>query len=234
MHPTPGKLRILAFGALLLLMLAAFSVPAQEGTDKEDAGWAYGQFPYETEKARDKINEIVNAGLVPVGLSVQEGTALHVLFARLPGTDISQWSIHMFDDPDTLESEMTKIIQRGWEPTGMSRRANAIYGLFVHTGGTIEGWRLHKVPADSTHAEKAIQDFRERGFLVRDVSFFQDSAWFVFVDAGRDVSELDVALKTYPPNQDALQPAVTQQMEEGWAPSGVTLHGKELTILFTR
>jgi hypothetical protein len=205
-----------------------------QATSAEEASWGLGRYPYDVEQAKDSIAKAVKGGLAPVGLAVEEGKAISVLYSRTDAYSADRWSIHTFDNPESLEKEMNTILDRGWVPMGLSRSGQGLYGLFVHTGSAPEAWRIHRSPKDSESITEAIKQFRSEGFRLFDVSTFEDSAWYVFVTENESSEQPPVLLRRYSFSGETLRPAVNAAIDDGLLPWGLAKEGDTVSVLFSR
>lgn len=209
-----------------LLLFAVAAIPAQTQL-------SVASYPFDVEAANQAIGEQVQQGFIPIGLEIIEDEKIWVLYLDSGEDTGPNYSVHQFSGGEKLDAEMTTIIQRGWAPVGISRTSSNLYGLFIQQDHNIAGWRLHRSPSDSNSIQESLNQFHREGFSSVGVSVLEEQAWFLFLKSDEQLPQR-VTFRGVTADEEVLRREITNAIEAGWRPAGLSDLQDGLGLLFNR
>ncbi|MFW6360944.1 MAG: hypothetical protein ACOC2R_04250 [Spirochaetota bacterium] len=212
----------------ILLLVIPFITVAQENQDM-----LIGSYPYEMDTVSTEIERVMEKGYLPVGLEVNPGKEITILYSRSEHFEASRYLLFEFDDAETFEAEFTEHIKNGWLPMDISFVGSSVFGLFVPSPFKINGWRVTSTDFDSDDISTSLTDFKEKGFFPWGISGVSDKLWFLLLDIEEQNYEQSF-VDFYTTTDQEVEAAIESEMKSGWTPWGLMKRDKALSIVYVR
>jgi hypothetical protein len=222
--------------ALLLLILLAPLLAAHSRDT-----WAIVQYEPDLAAARAQIRARIADRYVPVGLEVDEGIGVSVLYVDAPvaqriGKRATDVRLERFagNDADALENGMNRLLSDGWFAVDISRTEEHYYVLAIDTGWNVDEWRFAYDMFTSARVEAALSLFEEDGFELAGIGLFEGvQIWYLFVKSA-DWRPRQVYFTSYRNEPSALVAGFNEDMADGWIPAGFAVGTTALTVYYVR
>ena len=203
--------------------------------------WVLAQYEPDLAVARREIRARMGNNYVPMGLEVDEGLGISVLYVDAPvaarvgirGNDVR---LRRFagDDADALEAGVNSLLSDGWFPVDISRTEGFYYVLAINSGWRVDEWRFAYDMFTSARMQAAIELFQEDGFELAGMGLFEGvQAWYLFVNSP-DWKPRQIYFTSYLNETDALIAGFNEDMAEGWIPVAFAVGTTALTVFFVR
>jgi hypothetical protein len=212
----------------MMLLAAVLGAEAQEPQGKT---FALAAHPYDTEEAKEQIDAMCNDGLLPVGLEVDEGKSINVLYAENDAFPFTRWLLHSVVELEKLEAELSYLMKEGWLPMGLSRSGPGLFVLFIKTDKKINSWRITRFPVSTATFEETVQNYLEEDFLPYGISVYEDDMWLLFLKV-ESVGMRNVYLGTYKNEENALLNGISLDTAQGKIPWGLMVQGSAVSVLY--
>jgi hypothetical protein len=212
---------------ILLFIVTPFILFCQE------ASWKLVKHPFAIEEAREEITDNCRQGFLPIGLEMDEGRSIFILYAKDSTLSFKNWFLYQFEDLENIEADFSYILQKGWIPLDISKTEDFLYVLFIKTDLNIEGWRLSRTDTAPSVIEKELGSFRSQGFSIWGMSLFNTEVWYLFIKQPQGV-EKEIFLNTYKNNSEAIKNGITKDISNGWLPWALMMEAKDIFVLYTR
>lgn len=214
--------------AVLIFLAAVLGVGAQEPQGK---AFVLAAHPFDAEEAKVQIDAMCNDGLLPVGLEVDEGKAINVLYAENDTLPFTRWYLHRVAEFDKLEAELSYLMKEGWLPMDISRSGSGLYVLFIKADKKVSSWRISRFPVSTTGFEEAVKTYMAEDFLPYGISVYEDNMWVLFVKADSNAKR-NVYLGTYKNEENALRDGISLDTAQGKVPWGLMVQGTAVSVLY--
>jgi hypothetical protein len=218
--------RLLLSGLLAAAMLSA-------GVAEEGEGRAYrvAVHPFDVQEAESQIDAMCSDGFLPVGMEVDEGRAISVIYAENADIPFTVWLLHHITDPGALEEQLSRLMLDGWLPMGFSRSGSGLYFLLVKADVEISSWRIATSSPLASDIEETLETYTDQGFVPYGVSLFEDLVWLLFLKTERDEPR-DVSLAMYENEEQAITDGLYWATVQGKMPWGLMVQNERVSILY--
>jgi len=217
--------QLLIAGLLAALMM---SVAAEEG---EGRAYRVAVHPFDVEEAESQIDAMCNDGFLPVGVEVDEGRAISVIYAEREDIPFTAWLLHHITDFGAMEKQLSQLMLDGWLPMGFSRSGSGLYFLLVKADVEISSWRVTTSTPLASDIEEALKTYSEQGFTPYGVSLYEDRVWLLFLKTERDEPR-NVSLAMYENEEKALTDGLYWATAQGKMPWGLMVQNERVSILY--
>jgi len=217
---------LLISGLLAALMLSG--VAAEEG---EGRIYRVAVHPFDVEEAKSQIDAMCNDGFLPVGVEVDEGRAINVIYAEREDIPFSAWLLHHITDFAVMEEQLSRLMLDGWLPMGLSRSGSGLYLLLLKADIEISSWRITTSTPLASAIEEALKAYTEQGFTPHGISLYEDRVWFLFLKTERD-ERRNVSVVMYENEEKALTDGLYWATAQGMTPWGLMVQNERVGILY--
>lgn len=214
--------------AVLTLVIAVSGLFGQE----EKPYCIIKTHPFDMEKARAEISETCKEGYTPVGMEVEDGAVILVMYVKNREENLfSNWALVLLNDFSKLEAEYATMLQAGWLPIAFSYTQSGHYVLFLKTQMIVTGFRIVNDVEDLEAMEKTIKAFAEKGFLPYGMSYFNGRVWYFFLKAP-SVKVQFITIRRFKSIDEALGQGVKEAMEHGLVPWNIMVSPDWVYVAF--
>ena len=211
--------------AVLFFLVLCAALPAQE------RAFRLAAHPFDMEETKRQIDEVCSQGFMPVGLEVDEGRAINILYVEDSSIPFKNWLIYRVSDPSKMESEYSSLIQDGWLPMGISRSGSGLYVLFIKTDRSILSWRITQSGILSSQIDEVLTSYASQGFNPYGISLFEDKVWFLFLKTEK--GNLGKAyVSTYRNEESSIRDGIAGDTAQGRYPWGLMIQGPLVSVLY--
>jgi hypothetical protein len=211
-----------------LLLGAALGAGGQEPEGKT---FVLAAYPFDVEEAKEQIDAMCNDGLLPVGLEVDEGAAINVLYAENDTVPFSRWFLYNVVEFENLEADLSYLMKEGWLPMGLSRSGVGLYVLFINADKKINSWRITRFPVSASDFKEAVESYMTEGFLPYGISVYEENMWVLFLQVEGDTKH-KIFLGTYQNEEDSLLNGISLDTASGKVPWGLMVQGSAVSVLY--
>lgn len=185
------------------------------------------------EKAKIEINEICNQGYVPVGMEVEDGAVILVMYTRSPEKMFTTWAIVAMGDLSTekVKKDFADMLKVGWLPVAFSFTKSGYYILFLRTGSVVEGVRMANGAESIEAIENNLTAFGNKDFYPYGMTWFNGKLWYLFLKIPTTmVSEMIV--RRYKNIDEALGEGIKGEVEKGFIPWDISISPGWVYIIY--
>ena len=176
--------------------------------------------PFDIQKAREEISQICKEGYIPVGMEVEDGAVILVMYVKSEEALFSNWALVAFGDFEKNEKEnadLTEFMKAGWLPIAFSYTQSGQYMLFLKTDVPIAGVRFANGPENLESIENIIKSFGEQGFYPYGMSWFNNRVWYFFLKIPT-ANVQGIVVKRYKNFDEGLGKDLEEMVKKGYSP----------------
>lgn len=222
---------------VLLMILFPPLVSAQEDSAEEGVElplWTIEAHDTDPEVAQQQIADLVERGMLPVGLEYRPGRPTVVLYGLNLGNPIQEIALYTFEDLSQVNAGVREFIDRGFAPIDLSRHSGGLTFLFTKGGQQVGRWGIVSSNLNSVDIEGSFESLSADGFSPWGITIWQDEMLILAIEEpGRErARRSSVRLYNFDPR--SYTAAVSSAIKEGLFPWGIAVQGAELYVQFTR
>ena len=149
---------------------------------------------FPTEAAEGEINDFFATGRAPIAFEVDPQGGVSVGYLSVAtALEATGWLMYAVETVETLEAEVTTLIQNGFVPVDVSVSGGTFYFLLLASEYPVSAWRLTAEPFSRAAMVSTIAAQREAGFTLYGLSFDSGRLWYLFVrHEDRAAPEMDL------------------------------------------
>ena len=186
-------------------------------------------------RALREISQVVEMGLLPVGLHTERDSPHLVLYGANPGIPVTEAALHRFPDPTTVPEELGALIDQGWLPMGIAVPGGHLTALMIRTPIETGRWGVAFTDVDVLAIAEEAERRRGEGFSLWALGVEGERMWLFFVEEAAGAPRRDTRIMVFPFVEQLYTPAIDQlTVEEGWYPWAVTIVEDEMIMVLTR
>lgn len=221
---------------LALCTLALGTVLAQEsikGKTTLGTWWSLGIYNTDISQLQTDMDLYIERGFTPLGLEVNPGTGLTVLYVR----NVSGIKLKARVDQapsSAIGANLGALLKAGWLPQEACVRGDITYILSLEDKGTlgITG-SLDKVPATTTSIKSKIEALVRTGLVPVGFSYGNNELQILSLkDPRNPVQQVEVSL--YQNNGTDLFKGTDSMVLNGWRPVSLTTSPQGIYVLYVK
>ena len=228
-----------AFFVALLLSMLLLSPLVFAQDESEDEGvtlplWTIEAHDPDPGVAQEQIAEMIEKGMLPVGVEHRPGRPTIVLYSLNLGNPVREVTLYTFEDLSQVNSGVREFIDRGFAPVGVSRHDQGLTMLFLRGGQEVGRWGIVESPLNLTEIESSFADLAADGFSSWGMTVWNDTMLVLALDEPAREAERASTVQLYNFDPTSYTPGISAAMKEGLYPWGIAVNGPELYVQYTR
>ncbi len=195
--------------------------------------WFLGSYTEKISAVVLKMADVIEGGMLPVGLQVSRSIGAVVLYAwNTKQTPVSQALIKelKIDDFEALSNEVSQLISSGFVPFDISHDDDGLFILFLDVPFKLEAWRIERLNYNLTDMQGSIANWEAAGFEAWGVSIHKDDAWILFIKPQNKNEISRSTLNAYRYDASVFTQAINNSVRSLLYPWGLSIAGEEIII----
>lgn len=211
--------------------------PAEETPDPDRLLpiWDVMLHQEDRERAIREISQVIEMGMLPVGLHTAPESPHLVLYGANPGIPVTDVALHRFPNPETVPAELGALIDEGWLPMGLAVPGGHLTTLLIRTPVETRRWGVAFTEVDVLEIAAEADRRQSDGFSLWAIGVEGERMWLFFVEEAPGAPRRDTRIMVFPFVEQLYTPAIDQlAVQEGWYPWAVTIVEDEMIMVLTR
>ncbi len=193
--------------------------------------WEINICNFQTAFIEDYFNYISQKNSMPVGIQLSN-TRLKSLLINNPPFLTSNWVYRVYNSEEQVEKGLSKMLEAGYTPLGMSLSRSDFHFLFAQTLSSCVDWQLVKSDIGFEDSSIEIQTLMDKGYSPVGISIMQNLFYTLMVKTDA-FSAKNYSIPSYSIDQtQEVQKTIDRTIENNMLPVGYLEIEDSFSILY--